>query len=305
MIRGIHPIWQALLGTLYTWGMTALGAAVVFVLPNANKKVLDVGLGFASGVMTAASFWGLLTPAIDVAENTMGRLALIPVLVGFSVGAIFVFGADLIIKFCSGSKDHSVVSLVRVTAVTAPSDVEMSNGKIEQDKDRKEKEAVEQQLSINRELSWRRMLLLIVVVTLHNVPEGLAVGISFGSAGKSEKATFETAFNLALAVGLQNLPEGLAVSLPLTGFGYSKWKAFGYGQLSGMVEPLSAVIGAAAVTLIESIMPYALAFAAGAMICVVIDDIIPEAQKNGNGRLASIGTIVGFSVMMALEVGLG
>uniref|UniRef100_A0A914XR11 Zinc transporter ZIP11 n=1 Tax=Plectus sambesii TaxID=2011161 RepID=A0A914XR11_9BILA len=275
MIRGINPIWQALLATLYTWGMTALGAAVVFILPNSNKKVLDVGLGFASGVMAAASFWGLLTPAIDVAESTMGRLALIPVLVGFIVGAVFVFGADLIIAFCGGSKETSVVSLMRVNPVKSPSDVEMSNDKgREEEKANKEMEETAKELSIERALSWRRMLLLIVVITLHNVPEGLAVGISFGSAGKSEKATYESAFNLALAVGLQNLPEGLAVSLPLTGFGYSKWQAFAYGQLSGMVEPLSAVIGAAAVTLIESIMPYALAFAAGAMICVVIDDII-------------------------------
>jgi len=309
MIQTLHPIWQALLGGLYTWGMTALGAAVVFVLPNSNKKVLDIGLGFAAGVMAVASFFGLLTPAIDIAQSTMGRhMALIPVISGFVIGATFVFGADIIIGFCAGKKDHSVVSLVTVgpkaTVSPTKSDVESTVANAEQT-EREKEETAAQERKADRAISWRRMLLLIVVITLHNIPEGLAVGVSFGSVGKSEKSTFETAFNLAIAVGIQNFPEGLAVSLPLTGFGYSKWMAFFYGQLSGMVEPISAVFGAAAVTLMESVMPYALAFAAGAMICVVVDDIIPEAQLNGNGRLASIGTIIGFIVMMALEVGLG
>jgi len=154
-------------------------------------------------------------------------------------------------------------------------------------------------------LSWRRILLLIMAVTVHNIPEGLAVGVGFGSIGKTPAATFEKAFNLALGIGLQNFPEGLAVSLPLTGFGYSKIRAFLYGQASGMVEPIAAILGASMVLLVEPILPYALSFAAGAMIYVVFDDIVPEAQRNGNGKLASLGAISGFLVMMCLDVGLG
>ncbi|MFH4980633.1 hypothetical protein AB6A40_007342 [Gnathostoma spinigerum] len=153
--------------------------------------------------------------------------------------------------------------------------------------------------------SWRRILLLIVAVTVHNIPEGLAVGVAFGSVGKASKATFESALNLALGIGLQNFPEGLAVSLPLVAFGHGKFRSFFYGQLSGMVEPVAALAGAAAVIMMEPVLPYALSFAAGAMIFVVVDDIIPEAQRNNNGRLASISSIVGFLVMMSLDVALG
>lgn len=174
-------------------------------------------------------------------------------------------------------------------------------------------------ISANMMLSWRRILLLIMAVTVHNIPEGLAVGVGFGSVGKTPVATFEKAFNLALGIGLQNFPEGLAVSLPLAGFGYSKLKAFFYGQMSGMVEPLAALLGkflegikfyiffkgATAVLLMEPVLPYALSFAAGAMIYVVFDDIVPEAQRNGNGKLASAGAIIGFLVMMCMDVGLG
>lgn len=154
-------------------------------------------------------------------------------------------------------------------------------------------------------ISWRRILLLIMAVTVHNIPEGLAVGIGFGSVGKTPKTTFEKAFNLALGIGLQNFPEGLAVSLPLAGFGYSKTKSFFYGQLSGMVEPFAALLGAAAVLFVEPVLPYALSFAAGAMIYVVFDDIVPEAQRNNNGKLASSAAIIGFLIMMCLDVGLG
>lgn len=154
-------------------------------------------------------------------------------------------------------------------------------------------------------VSWRRIVLLIVAVTVHNIPEGLAVGVGFGAIGKTPSATFESAFNLALGIGLQNFPEGLAVSLPLAGFGFPLLRAFWYGQLSGMVEPLAALLGASAVMVMEPVLPYALSFAAGAMIYVVVDDIIPEAQINGNGRIASIAAILGFVVMMSLDVGLG
>uniref|UniRef100_A0A0R3RIM4 Zinc transporter ZIP11 n=1 Tax=Elaeophora elaphi TaxID=1147741 RepID=A0A0R3RIM4_9BILA len=165
--------------------------------------------------------------------------------------------------------------------------------------------AVDKEQALISSVSWRRILLLIIAVTVHNIPEGLAVGVAFGSVGKTAKATFESAFALALGIGLQNFPEGLAVSLPLAAFGHSKMKAFFYGQLSGMVEPLGALVGSAAVILMEPALPYALSFAAGAMIYVVLDDIIPEAQRNGNGRLASISSVIGFLIMMALDVGLG
>ncbi|XP_037547533.1 zinc transporter ZIP11 [Nematolebias whitei] len=153
--------------------------------------------------------------------------------------------------------------------------------------------------------SWRRILLLILAITIHNIPEGLAVGVGFGAVGKTTSATFESARNLAIGIGIQNFPEGLAVSLPLQGSGISTWKAFWYGQLSGMVEPIAGLLGAGAVVLAEPLLPYALAFAAGAMVYVVVDDIIPEAQVSGNGRLASWTSILGFVVMMSLDVGLG
>uniref|UniRef100_A0A8C2BZX7 Zinc transporter ZIP11 n=1 Tax=Cyprinus carpio TaxID=7962 RepID=A0A8C2BZX7_CYPCA len=153
--------------------------------------------------------------------------------------------------------------------------------------------------------SWRRIVLLILAITIHNIPEGLAVGVGFGAVGKTPSATFESARNLAIGIGIQNFPEGLAVSLPLRGSGLSTWRSFWYGQLSGMVEPLAGLLGAVAVVLAEPLLPYALAFAAGAMVYVVVDDIIPEAQVSGNGKLASCTSILGFIVMMSLDVGLG
>ncbi|KAF6097140.1 solute carrier family 39 member 11 [Phyllostomus discolor] len=153
--------------------------------------------------------------------------------------------------------------------------------------------------------SWRRIALLILAITIHNIPEGLAVGVGFGAVEKTASATFESARNLAIGIGIQNFPEGLAVSLPLRGAGFSNWRAFWYGQLSGMVEPLAGLFGAFAVVLAEPVLPYALAFAAGAMVYVVMDDIIPEAQISGNGKLASWASILGFVVMMSLDVGLG
>ncbi|XP_009876964.1 PREDICTED: zinc transporter ZIP11, partial [Apaloderma vittatum] len=153
--------------------------------------------------------------------------------------------------------------------------------------------------------SWRRIMLMILAITIHNIPEGLAVGVGFGAVGKSASATFQSARNLAIGIGIQNFPEGLAVSLPLRGAGFSPWKAFWYGQLSGMVEPLAGVFGAFAVVVAEPLLPYALGFAAGAMVFVVMDDIVPEAQTSGNGKLASWTSILGFVVMMSLDVGLG
>ncbi|EFP12362.1 hypothetical protein GCK72_002602 [Caenorhabditis remanei] len=321
MIRGIDPIYQALLAATFTWGVTALGASLVFVMRHQSKKLLDISLGFAAGVMTAASFWSLLAPAIEAAEADYKKWAFVPVAIGFAVGAGFVHLADTLLPSCVGEAGMS--SLLSPPAIR--SDTEMSLMP-----DREDLDVAALARSVNEEhrerdrsveigsdkrpdvipeddyrQSWRRILLLILAVTVHNIPEGLAVGVGFGSAGKTKTATFESAFNLAIGIGLQNFPEGLAVSLPLAAFGHSKLKAFWYGQLSGMVEPIAALLGAAAVIFMEPVLPYALAFAAGAMIYVVVDDIIPEAQRNGNGKLASLGCIIGFLVMMCMDVGLG
>ncbi|TKR92825.1 hypothetical protein L596_007398 [Steinernema carpocapsae] len=370
MIRGHNPVIQALLASLFTWGVTALGAAVVFILPHNSKKFLDASLGFAAGVMTAASFWSLLAPAIEISEEQMGKYAFVPVAVGFACGAAFVALSDRLIPSCVRT-DFSVVdfltnSATADTQITTLKDAEADEptcidkrysqcapspssaassisedsgsppyaGVRKRKSSRKSGESpgsvafrqtpspdaslldVENRsigpdtqsvslMSEESQQSWRRILLLILAVTVHNIPEGLAVGVGFGSVGQTPAATFESAFNLALGIGLQNFPEGLAVSLPLAGFGYTKTRAFLYGQLSGMVEPIAALAGAAAVILMEPVLPYALSFAAGAMIYVVADDIIPEAQRNGNGTLASLGTIAGFIVMMCMDVGLG
>ncbi|CAI4227624.1 unnamed protein product [Auanema sp. JU1783] len=317
MIRGIHPVYQALLAACFTWGVTALGASLVFVMKHQSKKLLDGSLGFAAGVMTAASFWSLLAPAIDFAEKDHGSFAFIPVGIGFALGATFVHFADRMLPTC-------VLAEASVVDVLAPSKTETELALVGDDNTRRppsedreigedhpiqisrgDRDITVTRIDDETRTSWRRIVLLILAVTVHNIPEGLAVGVGFGSVGKTEAATFETAFNLALGIGLQNFPEGLAVSLPLAAFGHSKLKAFWYGQLSGMVEPIAALFGAAAVIFMEPVLPYALAFAAGAMIYVVMDDIIPEAQRNGNGKLASILCIVGFLVMMSLDVGLG
>jgi len=297
MIPGYDPVLQALLASLFTWGVTALGAALVFVLPANNKKFLDVSLGFAGGVMTAASFWSLLAPAIEISETTMGSLAFIPVAIGFAIGALFVHLSDNLIPTCVVAE----LSLIHVIAKECHLE---ENGKDGSGNRvvlaRRDSSSAEQRIQIQQEdgggeedinsavqirdgpsaplevdnnseysahlVSWRRILLLIMAVTVHNIPEGMAVGVGFGSIGKTPAATFEKAFNLAIGIGLQNFPEGLAVSLPLAGFGYSKVKAFLYGQMSGVVEPLAALVGAAAVILMEPVLPYALSFAAGAMI---------------------------------------
>uniref|UniRef100_A0A915CEV4 Zinc transporter ZIP11 n=1 Tax=Parascaris univalens TaxID=6257 RepID=A0A915CEV4_PARUN len=351
MIRDKDPILQALVASLFTWGVTALGAAVVFFLPPRSKKLLDVSLGFAAGVMTAASFWSLLAPAIEIAEANMGALAFIPVAVGFAAGSAFVHLADRVMPECVLAEmsvvdllsDDPTVSVARTsvrsgsknttneeeTLMIAGNNAAANARKLSKDclpvaelsasgvdgdstdivattisSTEPGARATEKEKALVAAISWRRILLLIIAVTVHNIPEGLAVGVAFGSVGKAARATFESAFNLALGIGLQNFPEGLAVSLPLAAFGHSKFKSFLYGQLSGMVEPIAALGGAAAVILVEPILPYALSFAAGAMIYVVVDDIIPEAQRNGNGKLASLGAIVGFLIMMSMDVGL-
>ncbi|CAJ0576055.1 unnamed protein product, partial [Mesorhabditis spiculigera] len=328
MIRGYHPILQALFASLFTWGVTALGAGVVFISRTQSTKLLDSSLGFAAGVMIAASFWSLLAPAIDIAEETAGSFAFVPVAVGFILGAVFVHYADRMLPSCLVAEEHLMESLhmnqtetqLSLVARADGEEPAAANGKgnarhepledreVGLDRNRAGSSVVAPENAISDDMksqSWRRIMLLVLAVTVHNIPEGLAVGVGFGSVGKSEKATFDTAFNLALGIGLQNFPEGLAVSLPLAAFGRSKWKAFWWGQLSGMVEPIAALMGAALVVMMEPVLPYALAFAAGAMIYVVVDDIIPEAQRNGNAKWASVSCIIGFVVMMSMDVGLG
>ncbi|KAJ0016378.1 hypothetical protein NQD34_014668 [Periophthalmus magnuspinnatus] len=327
MLEGYGPVTQALLGTLFTWGLTAAGAALVFVFSSRQKRILDGSLGFAAGVMLAASYWSLLAPAISMAEESgkYGQFAFVPVAVGFALGAAFVFFADLAMPLLGvGSDPHTTLALPPDFKFHKKSNHQLSeemsiridkieNGDVYQRKrgphptnaEGQEEGSKQQEVTERAASSWRRILLLILAITIHNIPEGLAVGVGFGAIGKTSTATFESARNLAIGIGIQNFPEGLAVSLPLRGSGVSVWKAFWYGQLSGMVEPVAGLLGAVAVVLAEPLLPYALAFAAGAMVYVVVDDIIPEAQISGNGKIASWTSILGFVVMMSLDVGLG
>ncbi|XP_067285801.1 zinc transporter ZIP11-like isoform X2 [Pseudorasbora parva] len=336
MLPGFSPVVQALMGTLFTWGLTAAGAALVFVFSGRQKRILDGSLGFAAGVMLAASYWSLLAPAIEMAEESgkYGDFAFFPVAVGFSLGALFVYTADLMMPVLGVVTDpHTALALSTDGKLAKQKkkssmaglceeeeEEEMSiridkaeNGEVYQRRrgpntghtEEQEVSTKPQEPTSQSGSSWRRVVLLILAITIHNIPEGLAVGVGFGAIGKTPSATFESARNLAIGIGIQNFPEGLAVSLPLRGSGMSTWRSFWYGQLSGMVEPLAGWLGAVAVVLAEPLLPYALAFAAGAMVYVVVDDIIPEAQVSGNGKLASWTSILGFVVMMSLDVGLG
>jgi ZIP family zinc transporter len=261
----LTPVTQALLATLFTWGVTALGAAMVFWVRTFNQRFLDWVLAFAGGVMIAASFWSLLAPAIEVAEE-QGVPGWLPAVVGFLLG-----GAAL------REIDRFLPHLHRGAA---------------------EPEGVK--------TSWHRSLLLVLAITLHNIPEGLAVGVAFGAVAQDlQAATVAGAIALALGIGLQNFPEGIAVSLPLRREGFSRRRSFWYGQLSGMVEPVAGVIGAAAVVVAQPLLPYALSFAAGAMIFVVVEEVIPESQRSGHTDLATFGVMGGFTVMMFLDVALG
>jgi ZIP family zinc transporter len=265
--QNLNPVIQALLATCFTWAMTALGAATVFTARNISRKVLDTMLGFAGGVMIAASYWSLLAPAIAMSEGK-SIPAWVPAVVGFLLGGIFLRGIDKILP-------HLHLGFAT-----------------------EEAEGVK--------TSWQRSTLLILAITLHNFPEGLAVGVAFGAlAAGLPSATLGAAIALAIGIGIQNFPEGMAVSMPLRREGMSRWKSFWYGQLSAIVEPIAGVIGAAAVIVAMPILPYALSFAAGAMIFVVIEEVIPEAQRGGNTDLATMGGMVGFAVMMLLDVAFG
>lgn len=265
-----HPVMQAFLAGTLAWLTTATGAAVVFLNRGVNRKFLDASLGFAAGVMIAASIWSLLEPSMQMAES-LGLVIWVPATVGFLVGALTIRIADAYVP-------HLHLGLPRDAA-----------------------EGVK--------TKWRRATLLVMAITLHNIPEGLAVGVLFGAAASgidpTGTATVAAAIVLAIGISIQNLPEGMAVSLPLRGEGVSKGLSFNYGQLSGLVNPPSAVIGALAVIFIQPILPYALGFAAGAMIFVVVEELIPTSQRAGNTDIATMGTIIGFCVMMVLDVTLG
>ena len=263
---GLNPIQQALLATLFTWGMTAAGAAVVFLIKDLNRRLLDGALGFAAGVMMAASFWSLLAPSIALSEE-MGFVKWVPPLIGFVAGAAMMRLADWLLPHLHLFAPDSSAEGVKT--------------------------------------SWRRTALLVLAITLHNIPEGLAVGIAFGAVQAGfETASLGAAIALAIGIGLQNLPEGTAVSVPLRREGLSRTRAFYYGQMSAWVEPFAGVAGAAAVIALRPILPFALAFAAGAMIFVVVEEVVPESQTGGHPDIATLGAIGGFAVMMVLDVAL-
>ena len=263
----LHPVAQALVATLFTWFLTASGAGLVFFFKRINRKVLDGMLGFAAGVMIAASYWSLLAPAIEMAEES-SLPAWVPATVGFLLGGLFLWAVDKILPHL-----HLGFPMEEAEGIKT---------------------------------SWQRSILLVLAITLHNIPEGLAVGVAFGAlAADLPSATMAGAVALALGIGIQNFPEGTAVSVPLRREGFSRLKSFWYGQLSGTVEPLAGVLGAAAVILIKPLLPYALAFAAGAMIYVVVEELIPESQLEKNTDVATMGAMVGFAVMMTLDVALG
>ncbi len=261
----IDPITGALYATLFTWGVTALGASFVFIFRSMNRAFLDGMLGFTGGVMVAASFWSLLSPAIAMSEGE-GFIKVIPAAVGFLLGALFIFGLDKILP-------HLHINFKESEGIKTP---------------------------------WHRTTLLALAITLHNIPEGLAVGVLFGGvAAGIPEASISGAVILALGIGIQNFPEGIAIAVPLRRQGASRFKSFWYGQMSAIVEPIFGVLGAVAVTFFTPILPYALAFAAGAMIFVVVEEVIPETQLDKYTDIAALGFVGGFIIMMILDVALG
>ncbi|MEN8374041.1 MAG: ZIP family metal transporter [Gemmatimonadota bacterium] len=259
----------ALIAGVFTWTLTALGAAVVLARRDFPRPVLDAMLGFAAGVMIAAAFWSLLAPATEVARAQGARPWLV-VTAGFLLGGFVLLVADQIVPHL-----HPFMKPPRAEGIST---------------------------------QWERSTLLVLAITLHNVPEGLAVGVAFGAAAHpllGAGTEYAPAVALAVGIGLQNLPEGAAVAFPLRQAGVSRAKAFWYGQLSGVVEPVAAVLGALAVASISILLPYALAFAAGAMLYVVVEELIPEAQQSGRADLATVATLCGFALMTMLDLALG
>jgi len=259
------PILGALYATLFTWGLTALGAATVFIFKKMNRLILDGMLGFTGGVMVAASFWSLLAPSIAMSKGE-SFVKVIPPAVGFFLGALFIYILDKILP-------HIHINFKKTEGIKT---------------------------------SWHKTTLLALAITLHNIPEGIAIGVLFGGvAAGIPEASITGAVILSLGIGIQNFPEGIAVAAPMRRHGMSRWKSFYYGQASAIVEPIAAVLGALAVSFFKPILPYALSFAAGAMIFVVVEEVIPETQQDKYTDIATLGFIGGFIVMMILDVGLG
>lgn len=266
-LLNLNPVLLALIATLFTWFVTAAGSSMVFFFKTINKKILNSMLGFAAGIMIAASFWSLLKPAIEMAEAN-GTVPWMPALVGFLSGGAFLLIVDIILPHL-----HMGLSTDKAEGIKT---------------------------------SWQRSILLVLAITLHNIPEGLAVGVAFGAlANNPDVGVLSGAVALAIGIGLQNFPEGAAVSIPLRREGFTRLRAFNYGQLSGMVEPVAGVIGAYLVLAIEPLLPYALSFAAGAMIFVVVEELIPESQTGNETNFSTIGAMLGFATMMFLDVALG
>jgi ZIP family zinc transporter len=267
-LEQFNPVTQALIATLFTWGVTAAGASLVFFTNALNRKLMDCMLGFAAGVMIAASFWSLLAPGIEMAEQ-MGHTPWLVATIGFMGGGIFMRITDKFLPHL-----HPGLAMDKSEGVKT---------------------------------SWQKSTLLVTAITLHNIPEGLAVGVAFGAvAAGLPSATMGAAIALAIGIGIQNFPEGTAVSMPLRREGMSKGKSFMMGQASGMVEPIAGVLGALFVMNMQSVLPYALCFAAGAMIFVVVEELIPESQQDDRHiDIVTMATMIGFSVMMILDVALG
>ena len=269
-----NPILQALVGGLFTWGLTALGASLVFFFKSANRKILDASLGFTGGVMIAASFWSLLNPAIDFVEKQSeagitNLPSFLPPAIGFFLGALFLYLLD--------KKIPHLHLFKKIEEAEGP------------------------------KTDLKKTELLVLAIAIHNIPEGLAVGVAFGAVAQGMDIGFTLggAIALAIGMGLQNAPEGFAVSMPMRRAGFSRFKSWQWGQLSAIVEPIFAVIGAAVVMAVYPVLPYALAFAAGAMIFIVVEEVIPESHSGGNADIATMGLIAGFIVMMCLDVALG
>lgn len=268
----LHPAVQALIAGLFTWGCTIFGSAFVFFFKKVNQKLLDSMMGFAAGVMIAASFWSLLNPSLEYAENSYGDWNWFPAAIGFLAGGFFIRVVDYLVPHLHLDK----------TNVNEAEGVIKSKG-------------------------LSKSMLLFLAITIHNIPEGLAIGVAFGAISSvAETSTaLMGALGLAIGIGLQNVPEGSALSMPIRGEGASRKKAFCYGAMSAVVEPVAAVIGAVFVMSMTAVLPYALAFAAGAMIFVVVEELIPESQSNGNTDIATLSLMVGFVIMMVLDVALG
>ncbi len=263
-----HPVLLALFATIFTWLVTAAGASLVFFFKSINRRLLNLMLGFAAGVMIAASYWSLLAPAIEMEEVKRSGNAWLPAVTGFLAGGAFLFLIDKLLPHL-----HARLSIDRSEGIKT---------------------------------SWNRSILLIMAITLHNIPEGLAVGVAFGAlASNADPAILSGAIILTIGIGLQNFPEGAAVSIPLRREGFSRKKAFFYGQLSGIVEPVAGILGAYLVVTVSPLLPYALSFAAGAMIFVVVEELIPESQTGNETDLSTIGAMLGFATMMFLDVALG